>query len=75
LRATTPAKAISQSDLGRLLALTNKGQTGVAETETPDRIESERAADSKADVWSAFVVFSMLVLGAIHFVSGWTFDV
>ncbi len=47
----------------------------MAETETPDRIESERAADSKADVWSAFVVFSMLVLGAIYFVSGWTFDV
>ena len=47
----------------------------MAETETPERIESERAADSKADVLAIFVIFSMLVLGAIHFVSGWTFDV
>ena len=47
----------------------------MAETETADRVESERAADSKADVRALFVIFTMLVLGAIHFVSGWTFDV
>jgi len=47
----------------------------VAETENPDRIERERAADSKADVRAILVIFTMLVLGAIHFVSGWTFDV
>ena len=36
--------------------------------------ESDSAADKKADLKAAIIVFTMLVLGAIHFVSGWTFD-
>ncbi len=36
--------------------------------------ESDQAADKKADLKAAMIVFTMLVLGAIHFVSGWTFD-
>jgi hypothetical protein len=36
-------------------------------------MEAERRADRKADVWAILVIFSMLVAGALHFVSGWTF--
>ena len=34
------------------------------------RIESEQEADQRADLWGVFIIFSMLVLGAVHFVSG-----
>jgi hypothetical protein len=29
--------------------------------------------DRKVDAWAVLVVFVALVLGAVHFVSGWTF--
>jgi len=35
--------------------------------------EDQNAADSRADVIAILVIFTALVLGAIHFVSGWTF--
>jgi hypothetical protein len=40
---------------------------------TADRA-ADGAADRKADLKAAAIVFVMLVLGAIYFVSGWTFD-
>jgi hypothetical protein len=36
------------------------------------RIDAERDEDQRVDARSIFVIFSMLVLGAIYFVSGWT---
>ena len=41
--------------------------------EPTERMQAERPADRKADVRAILVVFAVLVLGAIHFVSGWTF--
>lgn len=39
-----------------------------------DKTPEELAADDrKADVRAIIVVFTCLVLGALHFVSGWTF--
>jgi hypothetical protein len=35
---------------------------------------SERDADRKADLIGIIVIFTTLLLGAYHFVSGWTFD-
>lgn len=35
--------------------------------------EELAAADRKADVKAILVIFTALVLGALHFVSGWTF--
>jgi len=37
------------------------------------RIEAEREADQRADIKSILVIFTMLVLGAVFFISGWTF--
>lgn len=31
--------------------------------------------DRKVDAWAVLTIFTVLVLGAVHFVSGWTFDV
>jgi hypothetical protein len=31
-------------------------------------------ADHKADLKAIIVIFVALVLGAVHFISGWTFD-
>ena len=31
-------------------------------------------ADRKADLKAALVIFVTLVLAAVHFISGWTFD-
>jgi len=41
--------------------------------ESSERIESEREADNRADARAIFVVFCALVLGAVHYISGWTF--
>ena len=41
--------------------------------ETSDRIESERDSDNATDARAILVVFCAVVLGAVHFVSGWTF--
>ncbi len=30
--------------------------------------------DRKVDAWAVLAIFTVLVLGAVHFVSGWTFD-
>jgi hypothetical protein len=46
----------------------------VTNTENTDRREAEQKADAKADWIAILVVFTMLVLGAVHFISGWTFD-
>jgi len=32
------------------------------------------AADRRADVKAILVIFTALLLAALHFVSGWTFD-
>jgi len=37
------------------------------------RTDAEREEDQQIDARALLVIFSMLVLGAIHFVSGWTF--
>ena len=37
---------------------------------TPEQIAAE---DKKADVIAIIIIFTALVLGALHFVSGWTF--
>lgn len=42
-----------------------------AENQTP---EEAAAADRKADVIGILVIFTGMVLMALHFVSGWTFD-
>jgi len=36
-------------------------------------IEDQQAGDRKADLIGIMVIFSCLVMAAIHFVSGWTF--
>ncbi|MEZ5550421.1 MAG: hypothetical protein R3E82_06005 [Pseudomonadales bacterium] len=38
-----------------------------------DRIENEREADNRIDARMILLVFTALVLGAVHFISGWTF--
>lgn len=38
-----------------------------------DRIENEREADNRIDAQMILLVFTALVLGAVHFISGWTF--
>ena len=30
--------------------------------------------DRKADAWAVLTIFTALVLGAVHFMSGWKFD-
>jgi hypothetical protein len=42
-----------------------------ARDKTPDELAAE---DRKADLKAILIIFIALVLGAIHFVSGWTFD-
>jgi len=47
-------------------------------TETQDSnalVDDKSAEDRKVDAWAVLVIFSALVLGAVHFISGWTFDV
>jgi hypothetical protein len=42
---------------------------------TPDKTPEEIAAeDRKADVVAIVIIFTALVLGALHFASGWNFD-
>jgi hypothetical protein len=43
----------------------------VALNENP--LDDGNPADRKADVIGILVIFTALVLGAIHFISGWTF--
>ena len=45
-----------------------------AEETISSRMEAEREVDNRVDVFSILVVFVSLVLAAVHFVSGWTFD-
>jgi hypothetical protein len=44
---------------------------GVAPNENPP--DDGDAADRKADLIGILVIFTALVLGAVHFISGWTF--
>jgi hypothetical protein len=39
-----------------------------------DISEVKTEEDRKADARAVLVIFVALVLGAVHFVSGWTFD-
>ncbi len=39
--------------------------------QTPEQVTAE---DRKADVSAILLIFTALVLGALHYVSGWTFD-
>jgi hypothetical protein len=42
---------------------------------TPDKTPEEISADDrKSDVIAILVIFTALLLGAMHFASGWTFD-
>ncbi|MCZ6852997.1 MAG: hypothetical protein O7G86_03670 [Gammaproteobacteria bacterium] len=36
-------------------------------------LEEQKAGDRKADLIGIMVIFACLIMGAIHFVSGWTF--
>ena len=41
---------------------------------TPDKTPEQIAEDDrKADVIAVLVIFTALILGVIHFASGWTF--
>ena len=42
-----------------------------ASDKTPEQIAAE---DRKADVIAIIIIFTTLVLGALHFASGWKFD-
>jgi hypothetical protein len=42
-----------------------------AKEKPPEELAAE---DRKADVKAIIIIFVVLVLGALHFVSGWTFD-
>ena len=47
-------------------------------TETQDSnalTDDKLAEDRKTDAWAVLIIFSALVLGAVHFISGWTVDV
>lgn len=43
-------------------------------TDTDPADASLDAADRKADARALLVIFCTLVVGAVHFISGWTFD-
>ncbi len=47
-----------------------KGVTVSGAEKTPEELADE---DSRADVTAIAVIFSCLVLGALFFVSGWSF--
>ncbi len=36
--------------------------------------DSRSDSDRKADAWAVMIIFWALVAGAVHYVSGWTFD-
>jgi len=42
---------------------------------TPQEVQDSKSdEDRKADAWAVLVIFVALVLGAVTFISGWTFD-
>jgi hypothetical protein len=41
--------------------------------ESQDILDDKTDEDRKVDAWAVLVVFTTLVLGAVHFISGWTF--
>ncbi len=43
-------------------------------TDAPTPETPDNAADRKADIWALLIIFCALVLSAVHFISGWTFD-
>lgn len=47
------------------------GQDQQTGEQTPEDVREE---DRKADVSAILLIFTALALGAVHFVSGWTFD-
>ena len=36
--------------------------------------DAEAEADARADNWAIVIIFTALVLAAVHFISGWRFD-
>jgi hypothetical protein len=47
----------------------------VADGETAEQAsETNASGDREADLRGLLVIFCALVLGAVHFISGWTFD-
>jgi hypothetical protein len=52
---------------------TENADAGSVEVSTVSRIEAEREEDQRSDVRAILVIFSVAVLMALHFVSGWTF--
>jgi hypothetical protein len=40
----------------------------------PDISDDRTEEDRTVDAWAVLAIFTALVLGAVHFVSGWTFD-
>ena len=36
--------------------------------------EADSAEDARADNWAILIIFTALVLAAVHFISGWRFD-
>lgn len=50
-----------------------EGKNRFVQVRHPD--DPEVSDDTKADVKAGLIVFGCLLLMAIHFVSGWTFDI
>jgi len=44
------------------------------EDPNPTQDDAEVAADARADNWAIVIIFTALVLAAVHFISGWRFD-
>ena len=40
----------------------------------PDTQDIKTDEDRRVDAWAVLVIFTALVLGAVHYISGWTFD-
>ena len=45
----------------------------MSDEQTPE-VESQAQIDAKTDMWAVVIIFTTVVLMAMHFVSGFTFD-
>ena len=47
----------------------------VADVESAEQVsEPDNGADRRADLRALLTIFCAMVLSAVHFISGWTFD-
>ena len=46
----------------------------LSDTLSDTLVDTRTDEDRKVDAWAVLVIFAALVLGAVHFISGWTFD-